>query len=253
MPGYGDMASGAARGFYWCTAGGLEVRREYQEGSLLAQNMNRLWCSALNEKQNGTGPDYFAMQHSDVQADDYWLDDLVDELETRHLDLLGVVIPIKDRLGITTTALARPDGHNWRVHARLSMQEVFRLPETFTSEDVGYDLLLNTGLWVCKFDMAWAPKVWFEIQDRIRVDGKGRYHPINESEDWFFSRLCQEIGLKIGATRKVRVGHIGKAVYGNVSPWGEWDRDRFLVESPVVPAAQQEAFDPGPVSELVEV
>src|SRR5262245_45874806 len=123
MPGYGDMASGAARSFYWATAGGLAVRREYAEGSLLACNMNKLWVSALNEAHDGRSPDYFAMQHADVMAEDNWLDVLVGELDARNLDLLGVVIPIKDHLGLTTTAIARPDGDNWRVHARLTLAE----------------------------------------------------------------------------------------------------------------------------------
>ena len=110
MPGYGNVTAGAARAFYRASAGRLAVRGVYEEGSLLASNMNKLWCRALNDCRKGQAPDYFAMQHSDVQAEDFWLDTLADELEAKGLDVLGVVVPIKDRLGLTSTALARDDG-----------------------------------------------------------------------------------------------------------------------------------------------
>lgn len=230
MPGYGDITAGAARTFYRATGGSLLLRSVYQEGSLLALNMNRLWCKALNDAKR-TGLDYFAMQHSDIQAEDFWLDRLIEELEARDLDVLGVVVPIKDRAGITSTALARPDGDPWEPHARLTMAEVYRLPETFTSEDLGYDLLINSGLWVCRFKEEWARKVHFTIKDRIVVKPDGDYVPQVESEDWYVSRVFHGLGLKVGCTRKVAVGHRGPAIFENTGVWGEWRFDRNLVES----------------------
>ncbi len=244
MPGYGDVSSGAARGFYRASSGTLAVCRDYQEGSLLAANMNKLWCAALNDAHAGNPPDYFAMQHTDIQAEDFWLDTLVEELEAQDLDVLGVVVPIKDSLGLTSTALDRPDGDPWNPLCRLTMAEVYRLPETFTSEDVGYPLLLNTGLWVCRFAEAWAKDVHFTVNDRILLGGDGRYGHQVEPEDWFVSRRFHALGLRVGCTRKVAVGHKGPRIHGNQKPWGDWTFDeqaltRSLIPPPPVPAAER--------------
>jgi predicted O-methyltransferase YrrM len=121
-----------------------------------------------------------------------------------------------------TSIALHHDDDNWEVECRLSMHDIFELPETFTSEDLGRPLLLNTGCWVCKFDMAWARKVHFEINDRIVFDKPmNRYRVQNESEDWYFSRLLHELGLKIGCTRKVKVHHQGDIVFTNEAPWGQ--------------------------------
>jgi precorrin-6B methylase 2 len=91
--------------------------------------------------------------------------------------VLGVVAPIKDQRGVTSTALAHDDGDTWRVHCRLTMQEVYRLPETFTSEDVGRPLLVNTGCGSAGSTEAWARKVHFTINDRICFDPAGGLLP----------------------------------------------------------------------------
>jgi hypothetical protein len=157
-------------------------------------------------------------------------------METKDLDVLGVVVPIKDVRGVTSTALAREDGDPWRVHCRLTMSEVFRLPETFTSEDVGgRPILLNTGLWACRFG-DWCRKVSFTINDRIVVDKDGDYIPQVEPEDWYFSRLLHEMGLRVGCTRKIDVGHRGSMVFGNSRGWGNNSYDReYLDRSPLDP------------------
>lgn len=222
MPGYGSLTAGAARGFYRASRNPNNVYLQYQEGSLLAQNFNRLWCTGLNQRHRGEPLDYWAMQHADIEPEDFWLDKLIDELEDHQLDVLGVVAPIKDTRGRTSIALARPDGDNWRAHCRLTLDEVYRLPETFTSAAVGYPLLINTGLWVCRFDLDWAKLVHFEINDRIAFDPeRDEYHPQVEPEDWYFSRVCHQLGLKIGVTRKVRLAHRGDVQFANTEPWGD--------------------------------
>jgi hypothetical protein len=235
MPGYGPVTPGAARGFYRASKG-LELRLLSADSSLLAQNMNILWCSALNHVHRGERLDYFAMLHSDIEPEDFWLDKLVAEMEAKELDVLGVVCPIKDQRGVTSTALARPDGDTWRVRCRLTMQEVYRLPETFTSEDVGHPLLINTGCWVCRFDEQWAKKVHFTINDRlIYLADKKEYRVEVEPEDWFISRLFHELGLKVGCTRKVELGHRGQMVFGNTKPWGTNEFDKEYVTNSVLP------------------
>jgi SAM-dependent methyltransferase len=226
VPAYGGLSAAAARGVYRSTRGErLQLRISCEESSLLALNFNRLWCHALNTART-TGLNYFAMQHADVEPEDFWLDTLIEEMEARDLDVLGVVVPIKDTRGVTSTALARDDGDTWRVHSRLTMAEVHRLPETFTAADVGgRPILLNTGLWVCRFDLRWADKVFFTITDRISRGPTGEYFPENEPEDWFFSRLLHEQGLRVGCTRKVKLTHRGHITFSNDRPWGQnkWD------------------------------
>lgn len=226
MPCTGQMTLGAAHGFHRCTR-----RREHNvkllalSSSLACQNFNRLWCWTLNAAIKGR-VDYFAMQHSDIEPPESWLDPLVDELEAKNLDVLGVVAPIKDTRGITSIAVAHSSGDTYRIRNRVTMDEVFRLPETFTSEDVGGPLLLNTGLWICKFNMEWAPKVFFTVNDTIAIQKNGEYIALVEPEDWFASRLFHELGLKVGCTRKVEIWHRGDVAFGNAQPWGSDKFDR---------------------------
>lgn len=244
MPGYGTLTAGAANGLYRASrCESLNVIIRPEQSSLLALNMNNLWCHALNLVHQGKRLDYFAMLHTDVEPEEWWLDKLIAEMEARDLDVLGVVVPIKDVRGVTSIALARPDGDNWRTHARLTMREVFRLPETFTSEDVGYPVLLNTGLWVCRFREEWAREVHFTINDRILYEPNlKRYVPQVESEDWYFSRLLHELRLKIGCTRKVRVEHYGGMNFTNSRAWGEQDFDTSHVRESVVPVKVTDWF-----------
>lgn len=232
-PCYGGLSPMAARAVYRASARPdlYKVRVATQDNSLLAHCFNIMWCGALNLAK-AEPVDYFAMIHNDQEPEAGWLDVLIEELEAKSLDVLGVAVAIKDQRGLTSTAVARDDGDTYRTHCRLTTTEVHRLPETFTSDDIGgKKLLLNTGLWVCKFDPAWASKVHFEINDRIVVGEDGKYHAQVEPEDWHFSRLLHEQGLKIGCTRKLLVGHRGQAVYPN-TPFGRWPFDHsHLTES----------------------
>jgi len=279
MPGYGRQTADAGCSFWRACRDMSNVINDYRQGSLLATNFNNLWCNALNRANAGENIARFAMQHDDIGAGEYWLDTAIEELERHDLDILGVVVPLKDGRGLSSIALHngpienragkfsewltscgikgstltadhrsrlleafsvwlnRTDANNWRPFCRLSMHDVYELPETFTSEDVGKPILLNTGLWVCRFDMKWATKVHFEINNRIVFDPKlNRYHEQTEPEDWFFSRLCHELGLKIGATRKIQVKHRGEAEFFNTSPWG-YPHDKEYTDKSPVPGA----------------
>lgn len=222
------------------------VYSAYQCGSLLACNFNQLWCIALNLSHRGERVDYFAMLHDDIGPEDFWLDKLIDELEAKQLDVLGVVVPIKDSRGMTSLALQREDD-DWLPKARLSMHDVYELPETFTQDDLGAPLLLNTGCWVAKWNQEWCRTVHFEINDRIVFNRTAnRYQAQTEPEDWFFSRQLNEIGkgptsrvkpLRIGATRKVSVVHQGEMDFTNQRAWGTEPFDRETCELSPVPNA----------------
>ena len=244
MPSYGHVTAAAARGFWKATSQpDSRVRRENTFGSLLASAFNEPWVNALNLAHAGKGPRYFAMQHADIEPEVCWLDTLVEELERRDLDIIGAVAPIKDPRGVTSLAVAHPTENPWRVKFRLTMHEVFRLPETFTSEDVGGPLLLNTGLWVCRFDEEWAKQVCFMVNDRIVWNTKTeKYERECESEDWYFSRLLHEMGKKVGATRKVQLAHTGPARFVNYHPWGREEFDRAHVAESQIPPQAADAF-----------
>ena len=235
MPSYGSLTAGAARGLYRASRGqGLQVVVQHAQASLLAQCFNVLWASALTRVHRGEPLDYFAMIHADIEPADGWLDDLIAEMEAQQLDVLGVAVPIKSPAGITSIALARDDGDTWSPHCRLTMTDIHRLPETFTSADVGRPLLLNTGLWVCRFG-DWAKQVHFEINDRIVFDkSRNAYVAQVEPEDWYFSRLCHELRLRIGCTRKIPLRHRGEIAFDNTRPWGTqaFDAD-YVTASPV--------------------
>ena len=234
MPGYGKQTADAGRALWRASRDMGRVCVSYRQGSLLAANFNGLWVTALNMQHQGERVDYFAMLHDDFGPQDWWLDTLIDELESRELDVLGVVAPIKDGRGLTSIALDEP-GETWKPHCRLTMSEVYRLPETFTSEDVGRPLLLNTGCWVCRFDPFWVKKVHFTVKDRIAFNrATNSYVAQVEPEDWYFSRLLHELKLKVGCTRKITATHRGEHDFTNARPWGDHHFDmEYTTESPV--------------------
>lgn len=245
MPGYGSVTPSAARGFWRSTAYPNTVHFQYNEGSLLAQNFNALWCVALNLLQSGKPVDYFAMQHADVEPEDFWLDKMLETLKANDLDVLSAAIPIKDPHGLTSTALAKP-GDTWNPLCRLTINELHRLPETFTAEDVGHPLLMNTGLWVCRFDPAWVKKVHFEINDRIVFDTRKQLYVAQvEPEDWYFSRLCNELQLRIGITRCVSLGHRGQIQFSNDHPWGDEFDSTYTDHSVIPEELEQEPIQTG--------
>lgn len=190
--------------------------------SLLPYTFNMLWTGFLNWKQPRR-PDYFAMIHDDIVPDAGWLDTLIGILETEKADLVSAVVPIKDARGLTSTAIDTTGDH-WNPQ-RLTMTEVAARPVTFGCAHAGGPLLLNTGLWVCRFDAPWCEKVHFRQQDRVVKSASGEFYPQTISEDWDFSRQVRGHGGKILATSAVGLVH-ERAMYHNRSPWGEWTVDR---------------------------
>ena len=200
--------------------------------SLLAHNFNRLWCQALNERRplNLT---HFAMHHADQGAEPGWLDTLLAELEEHQADVVSVVVPLKDDRGLTSTAIQDPETLQIR---RLTLQEVFRLPETFGVHDVeggkGATLLVNTGLWVCRLQPRTDARPWvegfpgFQVLDAVVRGPDGLFRANVFSEDWNASAWWARHGVKVLATRKVKVRHVGRTAYPNDRAWGTWETDR---------------------------
>jgi hypothetical protein len=200
------------------------IQFNVEAGSLLAYNFNLLWCRALNLRQSPTPPDRFVMMHSDIEAESCWMDKLLDEMDRLDADVLSCVIPIKDARGLTSTGLMDPGDKHIR---RLTMGEVVNLPETFCADDTddpGHWLMLNTGLFAVNFKKPWVEEVCFNIVDQIYSENK-RFWPVVLSEDWNFSRWCVARGLKIFATRKIKIIHHGLMGYPNTTAWGDLQRD----------------------------
>ncbi len=200
-------------------------------GSFLPSVFNSMWGAALDhyEKVGDEHVDAFSMIHSDVVAPAGWVDVLEEEREKRGLDIISAVIAIKDGRRLTSTAVD-DTGSPWRVR-RLAMDEINKLPETFTDEDVGGPLLLNTGLWLCKLG-PWATEptdLFFNSDARLvklpGPDGTVRRVAQAITEDWDFSRRARARGARLGATRKVEVRHYGFHGWDN-RQGGGWSHDR---------------------------
>lgn len=222
MPRHSNVADlEAASGFFrpQLPNSPITVRAASPCSSLLTATFNSCWAAARNAWEDGAA-DGFAMIHADVGAEPGWLDVLHQELEATGADVIAAVVPIKDAKGLSSTAVD-DTGNVWRPR-RLTMREAHALPETFTEREVP-GLLLNTGLWLCRLG-AWCLNARFHVKDRIVRNAEGRWVAEVQPEDWDFSRQCRQMGLKLAATRKVRVRHHGDTVWSNQEVWG-WDTD----------------------------
>jgi hypothetical protein len=220
VPHYDQLAPQALDGLMLCTD-----RHHFHircgGGSLLAMGFNSLWCAALNTRAEHAWT-HFAMHHSDLEAPPGWLDTLLDEMDRVRADLLSVCVPIKDQRGLLSTGWQEESG----AITRLTMAEVMKLPETFSAADLGKErLMVNTGLFVCRFDAPWVEEHAFRILDSIVKGDDGRFRPRTLPEDWGFSAWLAGRGLRVFATRKVPVVHYGKTGFRNDSAWGEWTKD----------------------------
>lgn len=195
--------------------------------SLLTFNFNQLWATALNARATD-GATHFAMLHDDVVPEPGWLDTLLGELVRLDADVVSCVIPFKDDSGLTSTGVETGDRWNPR---RLTMREVYQLPETFDDENAGGRLLLNTGCWVARLDRKWCERVCFEQMDSIIRTADGTFAARTASEDWNFTRAIRVSALfhdepipRLFATRKVRLFH-DQQRYHNAGPWGRLATD----------------------------
>jgi hypothetical protein len=222
---------GAAAGLHFASSTLPQVVTNYGT-SVLTQCFNTLLADALNARETD-GVTHFAMLHNDVIPCRGWLDILMEEMQANDLDMISAVVPIKNSKGLTSTGMDTP-GNPWSVR-RLTLSEVYDLPETFTAKDVPYrqdqaQLLLNTGCWLMKLHEPWAEGLHFRQQDRIAWNTTTKkYAAQSISEDWDFSRQLQTRGARIAATRKVPLQH-ERPEFHNKSVWGDWQTDEAYAE-----------------------
>jgi hypothetical protein len=213
----------------------IDTKVNFAASSLLCQNFNQLWCSALNDSPR---PDLFALHHADLCAPPGWLDMLTEEMIDKGADMMGTVVAIKDPRGLTSTAVLDSKTSTLR---RVTIREAALLPETFGIADIvkawelpgdadRYVLCVNSGLWVCRM-APWCETVFFTIGDRIDKTEDGKFVPRVFSEDWLFSADLATKGVKVMCTRKVGVIHFGISPYGTGGrhqAWGRMEHDEWL-------------------------
>lgn len=209
-----------------------EIVRHVWGTSLLAHSFNHHWANALNFQKEGQPITHFAMLHSDIVPDPWWLDTLIEDMQgEEYADVVAAVVPIKDALGLTSTAIDDADDH-FAITRRLTMKEVYRLPPVFGSYDCGYPeraLLVNTGCWICDFTKPWRERVKFTIHDALVKSKQTGFWEVKVCpEDWNFSRQLHRMGCRVLATRRVGLSHMGTIPFSNREAWGLWEYDRIL-------------------------
>lgn len=214
---YNQLYVGTMSGIRFCAR--TESKVDYAIAtnplSILTRNFNSLYATALNARK--TGVTHFAMMHADIGPEADWLGKMLRLMSTHEADILSVIVPIKDPRGLTSTALDEPVGAadpKWRVR-RLTLHEVHEsYPPTFTKPN----LLLNSGLMVVDLRHPSSEKLVFRFEDDIiKIDDE--FQAVGISEDWYFSRLANSLGMKLFATREVHVTHHGTVDFTN-DKWG---------------------------------
>jgi hypothetical protein len=222
-PGFGlgvPVAQAAFAHVFPTTNDNLVLQRE-ASGSILTFCFNRLLADFLTVRKKYQ-VDYLAWVHDDIGAPMCWADIYREEMQKYKIDMLAAVVPLKDHRGLTSTAM---ETDNPWAPRRLTMKEVFDLPETFTDPKI----LLNSGLWLARADADWLGSFCWQQQDQmikmVEVDGSERYIARTISEDWDWSRKIKYRGGSLYATRKVPLYH-EHPQFTNMKVWGEWETDK---------------------------
>lgn len=213
--GFGDMAAGPllyAQQRCPYIEGDIELLKF--TGSSLTQNHNLGLCQAINGYRQGLF-NHLLLMHSDVQPQgEDWLTLLIEQFERAGADVMSCAIPMKNNLGLTSTAL---DTDPWRPQ-RLTLQQIKRLPVTWTSPQ----LLVNTGLLLLNLAKIEAlnPPLCFNFQNRIERLPNGDWTQNFIGEDWVMSRQLHAGGLRLYVTRVLKVYHTGHQIYPSAPAWG---------------------------------
>jgi len=187
----------------------------FNRSSFLNHSFNLYWCDALNKTPR---PTRWAMHHADMAAEPGWLDTLLDIMDETNADAVACVAAIKDNSGDTNAAIITSSSENTTSLRRLTIAECKELPDVFTSEHVNAPLLLNTGLWVVRFDQKWAEEFpGFSFNNKI-VKSNGKYVAECMSEDWKFSIWAHSKKLKLVATTRIKTLHFGTRAWAVGGP-----------------------------------
>jgi hypothetical protein len=234
----GTLTSLTARAVWGTAAREHRVLPASWDFSLIPVNCNHHWCAALNTRA-ANQLEWFAMLHSDIGPEPWWLDKLIAEAIKYGADLLSAVVPLKNEEGLTSTAILKPGGL-FGVFHRLSLAQVLhpefpetfdvgaavealaRLPGDLRDEGLPRDaLLVNTGCMVMRLDRAWADeRLYFADLNGIeKVNGELR--AACKPEDWYFSHRVAQEGGRVMATRAIKLTHRGVTHFPSYRVWGQ--------------------------------
>jgi hypothetical protein len=213
-----------------------EVQCVPYQHSLLQHNFNILFCDAYNARQQDDIT-HFAMVHADIGPQVRFLDVMLEEMDRHGADVMSAVVPLKDDRDLTSTGIGWRG--SWQVR-RLAMTECLSMPRTFDLMDAmqclhmnhedpaSHYLAINTGVWVADFRKPWVEEFpGFEIRSGIFRDKLGKKYPNVQSEDWLFGEWLATNGVKVMATRKVKLEHFGYKGFSNQGETQEkWTFDR---------------------------
>jgi hypothetical protein len=186
--------------------------------SLLAANFNKALCAAKDG-----GYEWMLMWHGDLfPLGGDWLAGMIAAADERRADVFSAVSPLKGPHGLTSTACDTAEGIR-----RITMTELGKLPEVFCAADVGERLwpctrlLINTGMMLVRMARLDPVRCHFTIEDQIALNGAGKHDFRVMPEDWHFSRACNRAGLRVYASKRPAVAHVGQVEYrSDGEPWG---------------------------------
>lgn len=239
MPHYSAVSFGAAQAFWHPTAAGSNTRVVHAEysSSVSPSNFNHALAAALNMRRTA-GVSHLAFLHADICPAVGWLDVLLEELERTGADTISAVAPFKSESGLTSIGVSTGDVFCPR---RLTLKEVFQLPETFAAEDVervlGFDgpLLPNTGCFLMNLRRPWVDAVtaagelaWrFEFKHTVSRGSDGQFYAMGQDESFLLGEHMATVGAVAVATRKVALVHEGGGRWPNTRAWGAATDERF--------------------------
>lgn len=191
----------------------LKVSMNDAGGPEVLCNHNVLWAMAIDAYEAGE-IDAFALIHADVGAEPGWLDILYREMKAYGADAISAVVPIKDDRGLTSTAVD-DTGDSW-LWRRLTLKQIAKMPDTFGDAELGAPIALNTGLMLVKFG-PWCLEMnvdntyrhLFRFEHAIRKESNGKRRVLFRPDDWLLSRSFRSAGLKLAATKAVKLNHCG--------------------------------------------
>lgn len=201
-------------------------------------DFNVLWTDAINCYEAGRVT-HFAMLHGDIEpdAEQRWLDVLLDVMDEKGAELVSAHAPIKDGRGLTSSGICDPS-NPWGAYRRFTQHEILHeLPDVFDNRLAGYPdrpLLHNTGCWVAdlrkpvfrEVNEDGDLKTLFRFPERIRRNQAGQWEHQQESEDWVLSRELWERGaVNTWITSRVRFTHHGTMSWPNWVDFGKYKSD----------------------------
>jgi hypothetical protein len=211
--------------------------------SIPDRNFNMHWCEALGARDRGDAT-HWLKYDPDISVNvEFFIDEMVSVMESRRADIVSAITPIKDPTfnGLTSLAIDNETGAGWGIERRLTMDEVFDLPETFGNEICpGRRLLVNNSLLLVDLRGDWCdnPEVKWHTENSIGriidTEGKIKRKVMCVPQDWYFSRVAQDAGASIVATRRISLEHYSTTPLGFTSsrPWGTWKYDQEYATEP---------------------